>query len=85
MNQSALKKFAEKFKSLGFFNVFVIFFLGHTMVPLTFIGIEIDGFSVFVFLNVSQMWKIFRIFCCEINQDLKSQNFKKIRNFSQKA
>ena len=67
------KNFSKIFKSLGFFNILVQCFLGHRMVALRFIGIEIHGFSVFGFLNVSEIWKILQI--------LKSWFLMKISNF----
>ena len=67
------KNFPKTLKSLGFFNILVEFFLGDRMVGLGFIGIEIHGFCVFGFLNVSEVWKILPM--------LKSWFLSKIWNF----
>ena len=68
-----MKNFPKTLKILGFFNSLVQFFLGHRMVAFAFIGIEIDRFCVFGFLNVSEVWKILQM--------LKSWFLIKISNF----
>ena len=49
------KNFAERLKTLAFFNILVDFFLGCRIVRLAFINMEIDEFCVLGFGNLSEM------------------------------